>query len=89
MGIYNGTFAKGNKHGPGMFFYKNNYRFKGNYANNKKSGSGTVYNPEGYQVYCGELCEDAITGVGRGFIESKCVEGVWEQGRILRVHNIS
>jgi len=43
-GTYSGDFKDGEKHGKGIYKFKNGLRYEGDYSHNKKKGNGTLYN---------------------------------------------
>lgn len=64
LGVYDGDFVDGEKHGSGEYRSKVGNRYVGHYSHNQRTGFGTIYNYDNTVSYKGELKNGLPHGKG-------------------------
>ncbi|GMI11168.1 hypothetical protein TrVE_jg4502 [Triparma verrucosa] len=65
--IYEGELLNSQRHGFGVFVYKNGHIYEGSWRKNLEHGSGTIFDAKRQIVYTGEFEKGRLTGQGTYF----------------------
>jgi len=63
--LYFGEFENGERSGEGDEMFSDGSRYEGAYKGGQRCGAGTLFNPDGIELYCGVWREDMRHGKGR------------------------
>lgn len=82
--LYDGYYKRNLRHGLGKLYSKDGLIYDGEWKKGLRQGEGTEYNGRGLIIYEGEWKNDLYNGKGRLYTNGQCVDGKWEDGRLVK-----